>query len=326
MGSLRQWRGYYLEFLWGKLSLLLFCCCFLGSCFEFLQSLWNSFPVVTYIIRSITVSDESCKLFHQQTGPAIFHLALFFLTVICAANPKYFRKTGKEKTLISCKYWQDSILVFCRFIFFSCLIIVPVCVFAKQLSIAEGAGGSVFWQQINISTRIRGASAHHSGWKLLQSFLWRKEMVPNQSGENGITQNNGVIEDCWGGRGWRGGESLPVLLWVGASLWCPLAWRTHNRGPPPKAWMWPHSATGLQTRRPPHTHPCPHNTFRHVFQLRSWPYNFCCLLKGRSDAYFFLSFLQMGRIVNRLKCWHKDIFILQLSKDACFLWLLQFLL
>lgn len=116
----------------GKLSLLLFCCFFLDSGFEFLQSLWNCFPVVTYIIRTVTVSDESWKLFRRQTGPVIFHLALF-LTVICAANPKCFRKNCKNNSYLLHAYTRTP---FC--FVFSCLIIVPVCVFAKQLSIAEG--------------------------------------------------------------------------------------------------------------------------------------------------------------------------------------------
>lgn len=84
-------------------------------------------------------------------------------------------------------------------------------------------GGTVFLQQINISTRVSGPTTHRTRWKLLQSFLWRKEMVPNQSRESGMAQNNGVIEDHWG-------ESLPVWLWAWACHWCPLAWRPHSRG------------------------------------------------------------------------------------------------
>lgn len=108
---------------------------------------------------------------------------------------------------------------------FCCLlcinVIKPACIFPCSSPLWQG-GGSVFLQQINISTHVSGPSTHHTGWKLLQSFLWRKEMMPNQPRESGITQNNGVIEDHWG-------ESLPVWLWARASHWCPLAWRPHSR-------------------------------------------------------------------------------------------------
>lgn len=36
-----------------------------------------------------------------------------------------------------------------------------------------------------------------TGSKLLQSFLWRTEMMPNWPGENGRAQNNGVIDEHW---------------------------------------------------------------------------------------------------------------------------------
>lgn len=37
---------------------------------------WNGLPVVTYIIRPIRVSNETCRLFHQHTRPIVFLLLL----------------------------------------------------------------------------------------------------------------------------------------------------------------------------------------------------------------------------------------------------------
>lgn len=87
---------------------------------------------------------------------------------------------------------------------------------ASRRSVMGGTGG---WgrrrdslQQINISTHVSGPSAHRSGWKLLQSFLRRREMMPKPAwGEwNGPEQwrNWGTLE--WGWRGWWGWVSLCI--------------------------------------------------------------------------------------------------------------------
>lgn len=161
--------------------------------------------------------------------------------------------------------------------------------FSMQLTTVVGGGGAVFLQQINISTHV---STHHSRWKLLQSFLWRRKMMPNQPRESGIVQNNGIIED-------HEGESLPVWLWARASHWCPLAWRPHSRGFFPLR----HGCdliqlTGLQNTPalpPPNMHTCMlthHTCVFSVFhcgcvplygQLTLWLTWHCPLLKGQFD-------------------------------------------
>lgn len=78
-------------------------------------------------------------------------------------------------------------------------------------------------QQINISTHVSGPSAHRSGWKLLQSFLRRREMMPKPAwGEwNGPGQwrNWGTLG--WGSRGWWG------WWWWGVSLRIACCWHHH---------------------------------------------------------------------------------------------------
>lgn len=56
---------------------------FLYFCVVVLLTWWNCFPVVTYIIRPISVSDEPRWLFHQRAGPVVFLLLLILLTVMC---------------------------------------------------------------------------------------------------------------------------------------------------------------------------------------------------------------------------------------------------
>ncbi len=155
-----------------------------------------------------------------------------------------------------------------------------------QLSSLVG-GGTVFLQQINISTHVSGPSTHRTGWKLLQSFLWRKEMMPNQPRESGKAQNNGVIED-------HRGESLPVWLWIWASHWCPLAWRPHSGGLfSPQAWMWPHSAKQALEYSRPHT---PH-LWVFCFSLWLWSH---CMVSSRHDSQNIALFLKGSLIPNML--------------------------
>lgn len=49
---------------------------FLYFCVAVLVTWWNGLPVVTYIIRPIRVSNETCRLFHQHTRPIAFLLLL----------------------------------------------------------------------------------------------------------------------------------------------------------------------------------------------------------------------------------------------------------
>lgn len=183
--------------------------------------------MVTYIIRPITVSDEPCRLFHQQTGPVILYLVLI-LTVMCAVNQKSFRAHRETLSYTQTHTHTRKMNKFC------CLLRITLVRLACVFQCSAPAVGEVTvfqQQQINIYTHISGSSTHCTRGKLLQSFLWRKEMMPNQPRESGITQNNGVIEAHWG-------ESLPELLWAWTSRWCPLAWRPHSRALfPPQAWM-----------------------------------------------------------------------------------------
>lgn len=90
-------------------------------------------------------------------------------------------------------------------------------------------------------------------------------MMPNQPRENGIAQNNGVIEDHWG-------ESPPVLLWAWASRLCPLAWSPHSIALFFPSGMDVTSFSKLDSRKPPPSncptciHTCSHTTFVSVSQ------------------------------------------------------------
>lgn len=159
--------------------------------------------------------------------------------------------------------------------------------FSLHLSTLVRGAGAIFRQQINISTHIHGPSTHRTGWKLLQSFLWRKEMMPNQPRENGIAQNNGVIEDHWG-------ESPPVLLWAWASRLCPLAWSPHSIALfSPQAWMWPHSANWT----PENPHP---PTVQHAYTHAHTPhlYLFLSTYYDSQNIAFFLK----GSLTHNLLC------------------------
>lgn len=159
--------------------------------------------------------------------------------------------------------------------------------FSLHLSALVRGAGAIFRQQINISTHIHGPSTHRTGWKLLQSFLWRKEMMPNQPRENGIAQNNGVIEDHWG-------ESPPVLLWAWASRLCPLAWSPHSIALfSPQAWMWPHSANWT----PENPHP---PTVQHAYTHAHTPhlYLFLSTYYDSQNIAFFLK----GSLTHSLLC------------------------
>lgn len=158
-------------------------------------------------------------------------------------------------------------------------------VFTVQLASVLGWG---CLQQINISTHVSGPSTHCTGWKLLQSFLWRKEMMPNQPRENGMAQNNEVIEEHWEG------ESLPLWLLAWTSHWWPLAWRPHSTAQSPPPGM---NVTSFSSRIPqPSNHSmCLHTTFVWFFLFftvavvplyglfTSWLTECCPLPKGQSD-------------------------------------------
>lgn len=233
--------------------------------------------MVTCIIRPITVSDEPCWVFHQQTGPTVFFFAFWFIQSHQCQNGN----------TLSCPH---TAITHCQNeLFYPPFNPLSPHVFTAQLASVLGWG---CLQQINISTHVSGPSTHCTGWKLLQSFLWRKEMMPNQPRENGMAQNNEVIEERWEG------ESLPLWLLAWTSHWWPLAWRPHStaqHSPHPQAWMWPHSAPEYPN---PPTIPCaytPHlcDFFFFLFftvavvplygPFTSWLTECCPLPKGQSD-------------------------------------------
>lgn len=165
-------------------------------CVAVLVTWWNGLPVVTYIIRPIRVSNETCRLFHQHTRPIVF-LLLLIRRVMSESFSKII--LGRRQNILQYAHIQNT-LPGLLYIFWSFIVSTAsqstrlhLLFHAARLS-DEGAGGDCL-QQINISTHVSGPSTHRSGWKLLQSFLWRKEMMPNQPGENGMAQNNGVIEE-----------------------------------------------------------------------------------------------------------------------------------
>lgn len=146
--------------------------------------------MVTYIIRPIRVSNETCRLFHQHARPTVSLLLLIhrvtshgFSKITPGSRAETFRSARTFKT----HYRYDSTPYLLE------LHCCPppanqqgcICFFfchASRRSVMGGTGG---WgrrrdslQQINISTHVSGPSAHRSGWKLLQSFLRRREMVP----------------------------------------------------------------------------------------------------------------------------------------------------
>lgn len=93
---------------------------------------------------------------------------------------------------------------------------------------AEAAGRDCL-QQINISTHVSGPCAHRSGWKLLQSFLRRRETVPKPAwGEwNGPEQWHNWGALGWG-LGWR--VSLHGSLLASSSRRWPLGLETPTAG------------------------------------------------------------------------------------------------
>lgn len=168
--------------------------------------------------------------------------------------------------------------------------------FSMQLASLVGVGGGRnCLQQINISTRVSGPSTYRTGWELLQSFLWRKEMMPNQPRENGMAQNNGVIEEHWG-------ESLPVWLLAWASHRWPLAWRPHSTGLfSPQAWMWPHSAA--EYPRPPtipHAYTHAHTPHLCDFCFSRWLWSLC-MVSSHHDSQNVGLFLK-GSLIHYMLC------------------------
>lgn len=141
--------------------------------------------MVTCIIRAIRVSNETCRLFHQHGRPTVSLLLLIhrvtshgFSKITPARRAETFRSACTFKTHYrynSTPYFLEfhccpppaSQQGFIRFFFHAALC-----------SVMAGAAGRDCLQQINISTHVSGPCAHRGGWKLLQSFLRRREMMP----------------------------------------------------------------------------------------------------------------------------------------------------
>lgn len=77
---IRHWRWYYYEHLEESFWILVFFFFFspLYFCNVVRLSQWNDFPVATYIIRPISVSDEPCRLLHQHTLPSLLIVFWFW--------------------------------------------------------------------------------------------------------------------------------------------------------------------------------------------------------------------------------------------------------
>lgn len=140
--------------------------------------------MVTYIIRPIRVSSETCRLLHQHARPTVSLLLLIhpshepfgFSKIPPARRAETFRSACTFKT----HYRYNSTPV--TFLDFHCLsaacestrLHLLFSFHAALCSVMAGAAGRDCLQQINISTHVSGPCAHRSGWKLLQSFLRRR--------------------------------------------------------------------------------------------------------------------------------------------------------
>lgn len=138
--------------------------------------------MVVYIIRPIRVSNETCRLFHQHARPTVSLLLLIhrvmshgFSKITPGRGAETFRSACTFKTHYRC----DSTPCFLEF--HCCPPPASqrgfIYTFFFPALLRQG-GGRGWPQQINISTHVSGPCVQRGGWKLSQSFLRRREMVP----------------------------------------------------------------------------------------------------------------------------------------------------
>lgn len=132
-------------------------CSFLYFCVVVSVSWWNGFPVVTCIIRTISVSDEPCWLVHQQTGPIVFPL-FPILTVMCESLSKIIQGTQKNvllyahihSTLPRLRFTLEVLLCPLHLSHQACIC------FSMQLAslVGVGGGGTVYNKSIYLPVLV----------------------------------------------------------------------------------------------------------------------------------------------------------------------------
>lgn len=117
--------------------------------------------------------------------------------------------------------------------------------------------------------------------------------MPIQPRENGMAQNNEVIEEHWAG------ESLPLWLLAWTSHWWPLAWRPHSTAQSPPPGM---DVTSFSSRipQPSNYSTCLHTTFVWCFFCFSQCLWSLCMVRSH-DSQNVALFLK-GSLIHCMLC------------------------